>query len=310
MKKLLILILFIPLVCNSHKPAPSFLRTLPIRLSLSPQGLLLSAASTIATKLIGKAIGNGMFNIFKSTSFGSPSYSSYGYTGSYFNSTNSVTNYEVKGYDFILIIVYNYTKYIYTLNGFEEIEITTEGTTVIKAGKEKLEVDLTNAELDKVIFKGKSFSGSSGQIINQMNNEIGQTSFNDIITILNYHDGIAFAYTNKSTFVILDQSMNIITELPYTDIVSDSHKSELIYRGFVENGQYPSSKVNFNKIGLIGVKCTNNLWGFIDRKFNLVIPCRFGSVGIFNETSGLCRVYLKNNYFNINTKGEIVSSFK
>ena len=198
MKKHILIFILAPFLSFGQSVSFQPFKALPLRLALTPQGIALNIVGSIATKILGSISASYGFNIFNFSNSAKPAYSSYGYTGSYFNSSNSVTNFKTEqDNSFILIIKYKQEKYLYTISGYEEIEITTDGKTVLKAGKEKLEIDVTNAEIEKIVFRGKEIKGTNPQILTQANKELGEMTLNDIETILPYADGIAFGYTKK-----------------------------------------------------------------------------------------------------------------
>ncbi|HWY12733.1 MAG TPA: WG repeat-containing protein, partial [Bacteroidia bacterium] len=67
-------------------------------------------------------------------------------------------------------------------------------------------------------------------------------------------------------------------------------------------------EVNFAQNNLIRIK-RKNKYGFVDRKLNIVIPCKYNSAGDFNN-EGFSICVLKQETFLINTKGEIVLKTK
>jgi hypothetical protein len=73
----------------------------------------------------------------------------------------------------------------------------------------------------------------------------------------------------------------------------------------IDYGTY--EEVNFAKDNLIRIR-KKNKYGFVDRKLNVFIPCKYNSATDFNEGLSICT--LKQESFLINTKGETVFKTK
>jgi WG containing repeat len=317
MKKFL-LILFLPFFTFSQSVSWSPFKLLPIGLRLSPAGIAVTIAKSLVSKRLGKFSVSTGFNLYKRGNMASPTYSSTGYSSSY--NSNSNENYIVEDDDFTLIIRYGKEDFVYTISGYEELEVYTDGKTLFKVGKEKIIIDVTDSNLEKIEFRGKEIRGSKKKMLTDLENELGKVGFNDFIQISNFDSkGQAIvSFRVKSSinirYALINSAFEVTMLLPYANIICKDGKtlnwypdySGLASRNFINistSSIYKTCVIDFDAVGGLIPVSDGQKWGYIDKNNNTVLTFRYDDASNFSTITNTAIVKMKDNMFRINKQG-------
>lgn len=163
----------------------------------------------------------------------------------------------------------------------------------------------------------------------KLNNQFGLVNENDSIVLSPQYDLVLKAennifivvknnkygfYHGKGCFMS-DIEFDYKKELPvsfYTNgklfkLLKKNKQALMDMNGRITIDYDTYEEVNFAHENMIRIK-RNGKYGFVDRKLNLVIPCKYNSATDFNEGLSIC--VLKQETFLINTKGETILKTK
>lgn len=90
-------------------------------------------------------------------------------------------------------------------------------------------------------------------------------------------------------------------------LIKNKKQALMDWNGRISIGYEQYEEVNFAQSNLIRIK-RKNKYGFVDRKLNIVIPCKYSSATDFIDSLSICT--LKQDVFLINTKGETIFKTK
>lgn len=165
--------------------------------------------------------------------------------------------------------------------------------------------------------------------IAKMNNQFGLVNENDSIILKAQFDLILkaennfflvvknnkYGFYNGSGCFVSDIDFDYKKELPvnfYTNgklfkLIKNNKQALADVNGRLTIDYDAYEEVNFAQNNLIRIK-RKGKYGFVDRKLNLVIPCKYNSATDFTDNFSICT--LKQECFLINTKGDIILKTK